>query len=267
MTRLIYPLELKDILEDDDYQPPFVKLIPKTKRYDSTNKIEVEVEVAGTKQIESLPEYKEEKERPEVEVTDVGIVTEIILPMPPSIVNSLSNNFQSVEGMGMIQKGVGKYLKWKAVKALGSFGGLLPQEIVLAIKSKIQGGAIDNPHEKLLPAGHNRRSFNLTYENLKPTSSEEEAQLRAIIDTLKYCSIGSYGDYVVFGPPSFDIEFHSVAGNIILQYENCKIANFDETMGGSGESFERMVSAFPITSLNITFNEMDYTTREKLIRR
>lgn len=263
MTRLVYPQILEELIEDDEFQPPFVKLVPYKKNFKVTQTTKQEVEtVDGTKKF-SAGEISEDK-------VEKGFnnVTEIILPMPPQIVDSLSGNFQAVEGLGKIMKGgFGSYIKWKVMKGLGSFGGLLPQEIVMAIKHGIYGGGLDNPHEMLLYSGHNRRTFNLAYEDMKPVDEDEENVLKNIIDVLKSSAIGSYVDMVIYAPPSWDIEFYSDSDTLILSYKNCKISSYDETLGSqNSESFARMESGFPITSINIAFNEMDFTNQNSLKR-
>lgn len=263
MARLVYPQILEELIEDEVFQPPFIKLVPYKKNFKVTQTTDQEVEtVDGTKKV-SAGEISEDK-------IEKGFdnVTEIILPMPPQIVDSLSGNFQAVEGLGKIMKsGIGGYIKWKVLKGLGSFGGLLPQEIVMAIKSGIFGGGLDNPHEQLLYSGHNRRTFTLSYEDMKPVNREEENTLKNIIDVLKSASIGGYGDLVITAPPSWDIEFYSDSDTLILSYRNCKISDFNETMGGQNtESFSRMESGFPLTSLTITLNEMDFANQRSLKR-
>jgi hypothetical protein len=275
MTRLIYPLELRDLIESSGdnvsdsggYYPPFVRLIPKEQKITVGESTKVEVETAEGKTVESLPTSKTSKQYTVVKVPNVGVISEIILPMPPQIINSLSSNYQGVEGLGLIQnKGKLAYLKHVAVKKFLNPLGALPDAVVAAIKQNIFGGGIYNPHEKLLFAGHDRRSFGLSYDDLKPTSKEEEDQLDAIINTLEYCSIGRYGDWVVTGPPSFDVEFHSIPGHVILEFKNCKIVSFDNTMGGSGgDGIARMSSGFPISSIEVAFNEMDYRSADDII--
>ena len=266
-TRLIYPLVLKDLINDNEIKAPFVKLIPKTSRIRKTNEtFDVEIEQDGQTKKTSVPKQKQEAPIKLLKYEDQE-VNEIILPMPPNIVNSISGNFQSVEGLGMLAGGdIGKYVKWKMTKAAMALTNALPQEVVMAIKSGIFGGAIDNPHEKTLYAGQNKRSFTLTYENIIPTSAQEETEIRNIINAFLFCSVGEYTQWIIKAPPSFDVEFHSTPGNIILSYNNCKISGLEETMGGIGESFASMESSWPIFNISVTFNEMDFVTANNLLR-
>lgn len=265
-SQLVYPSILGKLIKDPTYDPPFIELVPKKKILDKEyieKKIETEL-INGTKTTKK-DTYKKPIDKIGID-SNGKIIKQIILPMMPQIVDTLSGNFSQVEGMGMLAKGVDAYLKWKGFKMLSSLGGALPQEVALALKSGIFGAAVDNPHDKLLYAGHNRRTFNINYNNLKPVSEADEQILKTIINILKQESIGTYEPYVVHGPASWDVSFHSSIDTVCLKYYGCQISNFEETLGGEGEGFARMNSGFPITGFSISMTEMDYVTKKRLKR-
>jgi hypothetical protein len=261
MASLVYPLILEKMIKNNEIDPPFVRLTPKTKTYklEKGEPIEDTVINGTTITKDKVNISTKQTESDSIGFTeDDNVIKSIILPMPPSVTDNLSGNFQSVEGLGMLSRGLGEYIKWKGYKILGSLGGMLPQEVVAGIKSGLFGGGIDNPHDKLLYAGHNRRSFDLNYEKMLPTSREEEEVMRRIINIFRMSSIGNYSREVIQAPISWDVEFHSSIDNVILRYVDCQISSNNSTWGGDSESFERMESGYPVPGINITMNEMNY---------
>lgn len=194
-----------------------------------------------------------------IEVTEPPI-QEIILPIRP-VEDTLSGNWRGVEGLKLLQESFGKYLGWKIMKEMSGIASkTLPHEVMVAVKQGVLGGGLDNPHEALLYAGHERRSFSISYDFMKPESAEDEKRLVAILDTFRVCSIGNYDGYVITPPPLVTVSFVSLPNyNNFMRYTNCGIQSCKVSYGGTkGDAFNAMQSGLPFATLSLTFGEMDY---------
>jgi len=243
INKLIYPHKLEEMINNDESEPAsYIRLIPlMTKRT---------VDVAAQLTKESMKPMK---------------ISQIILPIMP-VEDVIQNNWTSVQGTHLLAeymkygkiKGVAKYAAFKAERTLG---GLLPAEIAYAMKQGFRGSGVDNPHEKVLYAGHNRRSIPMAWEFMKPESEEEEETLRIILEFIRMTAVGAYGEQVITAPISWKIEFVSEPYENFLMYRRCGIDNVTVRFGGDG-SFKAMESGMPFASLSMSMNELDYPRPE-----
>jgi hypothetical protein len=186
-------------------------------------------------------------------------VRAIILPIRP-VTDSITADWQPVEGMGF--GSVGDYIKWKGYKAItGVLGGMIPSEVAIAAKSKFFGGGIDNPHSKLMFAGHQRRNFEIAWDFLKPENEQDEKDLESIISIFKKCMIGGYGKYVIFPNMFWEVSFYSMPNyKAFFRYKKAVILNCTNPMGGSGDEFKAMESGLPFMSLQLSVGEYNFPT-------
>lgn len=228
---------------------------------------------------------------PKIVQKDLG-VKEIILPIMP-ISDTLNGNVRGREGLGLVSgeaiagtlKNIVDEVKSGSVIGItGSIGsafiksskytmnkayragmGLMEKFSVesIALKQAFGGGGVDNPHEQLLFDGHDRRSFSLSYDFLKPETKEEEQILVYILEVFRVCSLGSYENYVITPPPTVNVEFISLPEySNFITYKKCYVTT-NVVFGGSGKiGFESMESGFPFAKLTMNFAESEFITQK-----
>lgn len=253
---LFFPYKLRDVINDVSIPVAFVQFSP-------INEIQIMPQIDD---ISNLEKNIIKEDAKEIEKTKVIVkLKSITLPIRP-VSDTITGEYQSVEGVGKIEQGLGKYILWKGYKALsGAIGGVIPSEIAIAAKTGLLGGGIDNPFDKLLFSGHQRRSQDFTWDFMKPANKEEERTLRAIINIFRKSSLGHYGDYVIGPPPKWKVEFYSqptFETKPFLRYKSCGISNCTVKFGGDGDDFNAMESGVPFMSLNLSLSELEYPTQE-----
>jgi len=252
---LVFPLKLKNYINEDADFASFVKFTPKASKF----------KIPTLEDIKKNENSSSKSEAGKVEEVPVSVPLDcIILPIRPTV-DTLTANWQGVEGAGALAGGWTNYLTWKGAKALSGIAStILPQELVLAYKAGFLGSAIDNPHEKLLFAGHERRTFDIAWEFLKPESEEDEKVLSDIISIFRKTSVGTYETLVIGPPPTWEIEFYSFPmTDPYLIYEKCGVSA-SVGFGGDGNEFKAMESGMPFMSLSLSITELDYPT-EKIL--
>jgi len=254
---LVFPAKLKNLINDRENQISFVRFYPIAEIQIMPN---VE-ELKNDKKAEVKKDLKEVEKKP-VNIT----LNSITLPIKP-VSDSLTGEYQSIEGLGKLQQGLGDYIVWKGYKALsGALGGMVPSEIAIAAKTGLLGGGIDNPHDKSLFSGHQKRSQNFSWDFLKPANKEEERELISILNVFRKSSLGSYGKVVISPPPKWKVEFYSGplydTSKPFLRYKSCGITNCVVNFGGDTENFNAMESGLPFISLSMTLSELEYPTKK-----
>ena len=184
----VYPKKLEEFIKNEDTAEyaTFIKFKIKLKKYKSldidTTKLDVAKEaISGTlfsEGIEKVFRFEDTitTEKPPIE--------ELILPIIPTS-DSLSGNYEGVEGLARVRRaiegknGLGEAARHLVSSAVGKIGSVVSfvadfKAETAAIAEKFAGGGTFNPHEGMLFSGHNRRSFSLTYQFMKPESREEE---------------------------------------------------------------------------------------------
>ena len=255
-SELVFPTKLKDIINENE-PIAFVQFSPLA-------------ELTVIPQIDDLSNTNENKIKDDaklIEKTPVSVqLRSITLPIRP-VSDSITGEYQSVEGLGKLREGMASYIAWKGYKKLsGLVSSVVPSEIAIAAKTGLLGGGIDNPHDKLLFAGHQRRSQDFQWDFLKPANKEEEAVLRAIVNVFRKSSLGSYGSLVIGPPPKWKVEFYSTplfAGSKpFLRYKSCGIQNCTVKFGSETDDFKAMESGMPFISLSMTLSELEYPTQD-----
>ena len=256
-SELVFPTKLRDIINENE-PIAFVQFSPLA-------------ELTVIPQIDDLSNTSEDKIKDDAKLMEKKPVPvqlkSITLPIRP-VTDSITGEYQSVEGLGKLREGMASYIAWKGYKKLsGLIGSVVPSEIAIAAKTGLLGGGIDNPHDKLLFAGHQRRSQDFSWDFLKPANKDEEAVLRAIVNVFRKSSLGSYGPLVIGAPPRWKVEFYSgpmfvKGGKPFLRYKSCGIQNCAVKFGGETDDFNAMESGMPFISLSLSLSELEYPSQE-----
>ena len=273
--RIIYPSKLEDWIKSNgntgaditEGSVAFIRFKLSQTKIKQITVDEAKIEAAEKSIKEGKLDYNTEDETYKDDIKSIEPpISEIILPIVP-VTDTTSGSWTGVEGLGLLQQGFGKYLSWKFLKGLSGIAStVLPKEIMVAFKNKVLGGGLDNPHEKLMYSGHERRSFDVAYTFMKPESKTDELRLKAIIDTFRVCSVGGYGDLVISPPPTISVDFVSLPiYNNFLRYGRCGLQSCVITYGGEGEQFAAMKSGMPFVTISLTFGELDYVTPNQLM--
>jgi len=249
---LCYPFALKDAINNakSGNEPvAFVKFTPSSPKI-IMPVIKKEVQKKDLKTTEPKVEIKEQQ----------IYVDAIFLPIRP-ISDEISAQWTKIEGMAL--GNISAYLKWKLYKSLsGVANAVLPSEVVYAMKTGQFGGGIDNPHERLAFAGHERRNFTIAWEFMKPESREEEEMLTKIISMFKMSALGGYSATVITPPISWEVSFNSFPDyKNFVKYKRVGFTTVNSTFGGEGD-FHAMQSGMPFVSLTLTGSELDYPTQK-----
>ncbi|HQL66764.1 MAG TPA: hypothetical protein PK151_04375 [Caldisericia bacterium] len=249
---LCYPFALKDAINNakSGNEPvAFVKFTPSSPKI-IMPVIKKEVQKKDLKTTEPKVEIKEQQ----------IYVDAIFLPIRP-ISDEISAKWSNIEGMAL--GNISAYLKWKLYKSLsGVANAVLPSEVVYAMKTGQFGGGIDNPHERLAFAGHERRNFTIAWEFMKPESREEEEMLTKIISMFKMSALGGYSATVITPPISWEVSFNSFPDyKNFVKYKRVGFTTVNSTFGGEGD-FHAMQSGMPFVSLTLTGSELDYPTQK-----
>ena len=204
---------------------------------------------------------KEGKQIVEKKIINTGIDA-IILPIR-STTDSIDNDFSSVEGLGF--RDLGKYLLWRLKKGgMGMISAPLPKEVAISMKRGIFGGGMDNPHDDMLYGGYQRRTFDLSWEFLKPVNQEEEELLMKLVSIFRMSSIGGYGELVITPPVTWDISFHSLPNYpSYLRFKKCAF-DCEVVFGGDSDGFKAMESGAPFISLSLKVQELVRASRKDL---
>lgn len=259
---LTYPRRLKREIDNSKANDPvaFVKLTPMSTKVTVPD---VKYENIASKKNET-PVEKALSDEPKLKVVEESIkVDAIILPIRP-VDDDLTGQYSQVEGMAL--GSIGAYMGWKMYKSMaGVASAVLPQEVVIAMKTGIFGGGLDNPHDRMLFAGHQRRSFSLKYDFMKPENEKDERTLGQIVSLLRMSVLGGYGKFVITPPLQWKVSFHCFPNYPnFLQYERCGLTNAQVAFGGQ-EQFHAMESGMPFLSLSLSFAELDYPTRDLVV--
>ena len=176
--------------------------------------------------------------------------------------DTITQNYQGYEGANY----KGGILAFLERKGAGALNAALPSELAYAIRTNFFGGGIDNPHEKILYAGHQRRNFTISWDFLKPDNLEDEKILLDIINIFRRNSIGYYENVIIKPPTYWNIEFYiqteGSAVKPILVYKQCGFSNVAVTYGGQGEGFKVLKSGTPLLSLSMDISEVEYPTKD-----
>lgn len=250
---LCYPFALKDAINNakSGNEPvAFVKFTP------SSPKV-IMPSVRKELQKKELKQGEEDKLK---YVQQQLFVDAIFLPIRP-VSDELSAEWTKIEGMGLGNKWA--YAKWKLYKSLsGVANAVLPSEVVYAMKTGAFGGGIDNPHDRLAFAGHQRRNFTIAWEFMKPESREEEEILTKIVSMFRMSALGGRGAMVITPPISWEVSFNSFPDyKNFVKYKRVGFTTVNSTFGGEGD-FHAMQSGMPFVSLSLTCSELDYPTQK-----
>ena len=249
---LVYPHNLRDLINSSSESDPvaFVKFTPKSPKITVPRLTEKPLD----------PSTVETGQDDQIEIIEQSIAVDaVFLPIRP-VQDDLSGNWQSIEGMGL--GNLGAYLKWKMYKSLsGVASTVLPQEAVYAMKTGVFGGGIDNPHDRLAFGGHQRRTFNIAWEFLKPVNRSEEQTLIQIASLFRMGTLGGYGAYVIAPPMYWEVSFSSFPSyKNFLRYGRVGFQSCSITFGGD-DDFHAMESGMPFLQMSLACSELDYPVR------
>ncbi len=252
---LTFPHDLKNLINDSNNNNiSFVMFVPTSPKIIKPNITPVPI----TSQF-SLTDMAN---KVEMKYNPIG-VDAIILPIRPTE-DSIMSTWEQKEGMAMFDSGTNA-TNYLAYKALSGISSKLSENAIIALKSKLFGGGLDNPHDKMIYSGHMRRTFQIAWEFMKPSSKEDEKTLNNIVSIFRMTSMGGYSSTVITPPANWRISFHSLPDyENYLVYKRSAFSNVSVKFGGDGE-FHAMKSGMPFLSLSLDVNELDYPSREDVV--
>jgi hypothetical protein len=252
------------------FEPKLIKILKKSEKEDFIDTIELEQRLENA----SLFDERDNK-----------LIGSMILPIR-KINDAMSADYRLMKGLDLLAGGKPmQYALWNFPELLKAAGGInntlggignfisgLPEEVKAAFRAYAGEGFMENPHDMMIYNGNSRRSFNIDYNVLKPQNKEDEDNLKLIKKIFRMSQLTDYDKdlFSAASPTSWYISFYSFphadydGGNTtninpFLSINNAGLRGFNIPYGDNGvnDKFTRMKSGEPLTSMNLSFVELD----------